>query len=210
MVLLHRGGWMKLADVAENFRKRGIDCRVFEESIQVRSALLEALKTEDRIAMGGSMTLQELGVFEMLKERGHEVLWHWRVAKEMMEQTRQEAMKADVYLTSSNAVIEDGRLLNIDGTGNRVAAMFFGPPRVIVIAGRNKLAFDYDSALKRIQTVACPQNAERLKRDVPCRFTGKCQDCRSPERMCQITVTIANRLDRRNLEVWLVNQDLGY
>ena len=119
-------------------------------------------------------------------------------------------MKADVYLTSSNAVIEDGRLLNIDGTGNRVAAMIFGPPRVIVIAGKNKLASDYEAALNRIQTVACPKNAERLNRNVPCRYTGKCEDCRSPERMCQFVVMIENHPDPAVIEVWLVDEDMGY
>ncbi|MGD9707877.1 MAG: LUD domain-containing protein, partial [Candidatus Delongbacteria bacterium] len=114
------------------------------------------------------------------------------------------------YLSSSNAIIEDGRLLNIDGTGNRVAAMFFGPPEIIVIAGRNKIVENYDHAMERIKTIAAPKNAERLRRDVPCRFTGRCQDCRSPERMCQVTVCIENRLVDRELEVWLVNQNLGY
>jgi L-lactate utilization protein LutB len=200
----------RLEQVAGQFQKKGIECRVFPDAQAVVAHLTEALNPADRVAMGGSVTLQELGVYELLKERGHEVLWHWKVPREEADALRRDAMAADVYMTSSNAVIEDGRLLNIDGTGNRVAAMFFGPPRVIVIAGRNKLAPDYPAALERIQTVACPRNAERLKRDVPCRYTGKCQDCRSPERMCQITVSIANRLDGRRLEVWLVNQELGY
>lgn len=119
-------------------------------------------------------------------------------------------MDADVYVSSSNAVIEDSRILNIDGTGNRIASMFFGPPRVIIIAGKNKLAPDYSSALERIKTVACPKNAERLNRNLPCRFTGKCQDCRSPERMCQVTVLIENHLNQTSLEVWLVNEELGF
>ncbi len=162
------------------------------------------------MAMGGSMTLQELGIYEALQKAGHDVLWHWRVPHDEMASVRDEAMGADVYLTSSNAVIEDGRLLNIDGIGNRVAAMFFGPPRIIVIAGRNKLAAGYAEALERIRNVAAPRNALRLKRETPCRYTGRCQDCRSSQRMCQVTVCIENRLEGRSLEVWLVDQDLGY
>ena len=200
----------QLIRVSEQFRKRGIHTRVFNSASEVMPALLNAIDPKATVAFGGSVTLQELGAYELLAGRGQKVLWHWKVAKEDAAQLRRNAMNADVYITSSNAVIEDGRLLNIDGTGNRVAAMIFGPPKVIVIAGRNKLAPDYAAALERIQTVACPKNAERLNRNVPCRFTGKCQDCRSPERMCQFTVTIENHPDVSELEVWLVNEDMGY
>lgn len=199
-----------ITDTAERFEQRGIPCRCFADASEVLTALKATLNAGDRVAMGGSMTLEELGVYEALLAAGHQVLWHWRVPVQQGDQLRREAMTADVYLTSSNAVIRDGRLLNIDGTGNRVAAMFFGPGRVIVIAGRNKLAADFQAALERIKTVAAPKNAVRLKREVPCRFTGRCQDCRSPERMCQVTVCIENRLVGRELEVWLVDQDLGY
>ncbi len=200
----------KLVQVADKFEKRGIQARVFETAEEVKRALLETVAPQATVAFGGSVTLQELGAYDLLKDSGRNVLWHWKVPKEDAIQLLKSAMNADVYLTSSNAVIEDGRLLNIDGTGNRVAAMIFGPPRVIVIAGRNKLAPDYPAALERIQTVACPKNAERLNRNVPCRYTGKCQDCRSPERMCQFTVTIENHPNASQLEVWLVNEDLGY
>jgi len=200
----------RLKRTAARFAGRGIACRIFADGAEALQALTTTLSAGERVAMGGSMTLQELGVYEALRERGHEVLWHWRVPPAEAARVRQEAMAADVYLTSSNAVIEDGRLLNTDGTGNRVAAMFFGPPRVIVIAGRNKLVADCTAAIERIKTVAAPRNAVRLGRNVPCRTTGKCQDCRSPERMCQVTVCLEHRLEGRTIEVWLVDQDLGY
>lgn len=200
----------QLERVAQQFRKRGIQARVFSNVDEVLPALLASIPTQASVAFGGSMTLHELGAFEALRERGQKVLWHWKVAKEEAEETRRNAMNADIYIASSNAVIEDGRLLNIDGTGNRVAAMIYGPPQVIIIAGRNKLAPDYASALTRIQTVACPKNAERLNRNVPCRHTGQCHDCRQPERMCQFTVTIEHKPDAATLEVWLVDEDLGY
>lgn len=200
----------RLKQTAKAFAERGITCRCFAEGREVLGHLLTAVGNSDRVAIGGSMTIQEMGIYESLVERGNEVLWHWKVAPAEMDRIRRDSLNADIYLTSSNAVIEDGRLLNIDGIGNRVAAMFFGPPRIIVIAGRNKLAADYTQALLRIRNVAAPQNARRLKRDTPCRFSGHCQDCRSPQRMCQLTVCIENRLEGRTLEVWLVDQDLGY
>lgn len=200
----------RLRRAAEQFEKRGIRARVFDSASEVTALLLETIEPQKTVAFGGSVTLRDMGIYEALTDRGQKVLWHWKTAKEEAAQLRRNALNADVYLTSSNAVIEDGRLLNIDGTGNRVAAMIFGPPRVIVIAGKNKLTPDYAGALNRIQTVACPKNAERLNRNVPCRFTGKCEDCRSPERMCQFTVTIENRPEGSDIEVWLVNEDMGY
>lgn len=200
----------RLERTAAAFEKRGIGARIFQTGAEAAAALQEALKPGLTVAFGGSVTLQELGAYEALTGRGTTVRWHWRATAEEAAVIRREALNADAYVTSSNAVIEDGRLLNTDGTGNRVAAMFFGPPRVIVIAGRNKLAPDYDAALERIRTIAAPMNAERLNRDLPCRLTGRCQDCRSPQRMCQVTALLENRLDGRTLEVWLVNEDLGY
>lgn len=200
----------KLTHVAEQFEKRGISARVFPSRSEALVALLETIKDDQTTAFGGSMTLQELGAYEALMNSGKNVLWHWRVSSEKVPKLLKDAMNADVYVSSSNAVIEDGRLLNIDGVGNRTAALFFGPPRVIIIAGKNKLAPDYSSALERIKTVACPKNAERLNRNLPCRLTGKCQDCRSPERICQVSVLIENNLNQRSLEVWLVNEELGF
>ena len=200
----------RLIRVAEAFERRGIHTRLFERASEVVPALLETIPAEATVAFGGSVTLRDLGAFEALTGRGQTVLWHWKVAPEDAARLRRHAMNADVYLSSSNAVIEDGRLLNIDGTGNRVAAMMFGPPRVIVIAGRNKLAPDYDSAHHRVKTIACPKNAERLNRATPCRKTGECEDCRSRDRMCHFTVLIDGRPDVAELEVWLVNEDLGY
>lgn len=200
----------RLRQVAGAFDRRGIKTRLFEHASEVLPSLLETISPSATVAFGGSMTLKELGAFEALTGRGQTVLWHWRVAPEDAALLRRNAMRADVYLSSSNAVIEDGRLLNIDGTGNRVAAMIFGPPRVIVIAGRNKLVADYDSALNRIKTVACPKNAARLNRATPCRVTGQCEDCRSRDRMCHFTVAIEGPSDAAELEVWLVNEDMGY
>ena len=196
--------------VAERFRSRGFRARLFDQAAEVLPSLLETIPPSATVAFGGSVTLQELGVYEALRERGQDVLWHWKVPPAEAGPLRRRALSADVYVSSSNAVIEDGRLLNIDGTGNRVAAMIFGPPRVIVVAGKNKLAHDYAAALERIHSVACPKNAERLDRNVPCRHTGRCADCRSPQRMCQFTVTVEHCPDAVEMEVWLVNEDLGY
>jgi L-lactate utilization protein LutB len=200
----------KLYRVAKEIESRGMAARVFEKADQAADQLIKEIPKEAVVAFGGSVTLQEMGLYEKLKEQGNPVIWHWKVTAEEVAETRRQALLADVFITSSNAIIEDGRLLNIDGAGNRVAAMVFGPKRVIVIAGKNKLAPDYDRALARIKEIACPKNAERLGRDLPCRLTGKCADCRSPLRMCQCSFMIEHAITGQILEVWLINEELGY
>ena len=200
----------KLQKVASAFQKRGMVGKIYDDEESALEDLIHSIPIDAVVAFGGSVTLKQMGIYEKLLERGNPVIWHWKVPSDMVAETCRQALQADVYLTSCNAVIEDGRLLNIDGTGNRMAAMVFGPKRVIVVAGKNKISHDYDSALARIKEIACPQNAERLNRDIPCRTSRKCQDCRSPLRMCKCTYLIESPTDEQQLEVWLINQVLGY
>jgi hypothetical protein len=120
-----------------------------------------------------------------------------------------KALTSDVFVASTNALTEDGKLLNVDATGNRVAAMFFGPKKVIIVAGVNKIVKDIDAAEKRVREWAAPQNAKRLNRKTPCAETGVCADCRSPQRICNIYVTLAKRPSRTEVVVILVGENLG-
>ncbi len=161
--------------------------------------------------MGGSRTVDSLGVVPELEAKGCQIYWHWRAqtpaeAKEL----RRAQLTADVFLASSNAVTEDGRLVNIDGTGNRVAAMVYGPHKVILVCGRNKVVPDLEAALDRIHNVAAPPNARRLNTGTPCGLTGRCNDCDSPGRMCAVTVIIERCPRETDLKVVLVKEDLGY
>lgn len=100
--------------------------------------------------------------------------------------------------------------MNIDGNANRVASMIFGPKKVFIIAGENKIANDLDSALNRIKTIACPQNARRLERNLPCAVTGQCTDCRSDERMCNVTTIIEGNIPTTDIRICIVGENLGY
>jgi hypothetical protein len=126
-----------------------------------------------------------------------------------MDEAREKAAKADVYLTSTNAVTENGQLVNIDGTGNRVAAMIFGPKKVFVICGINKIASNLDTAMQRIKENTY-KNARRLKLKTPCAETEKCNDCRSPQRMCNITTIIERKPNKTAMEVIIIKEELGY
>lgn len=198
-----------LSACAEALQKHRFDAKVFDSPQAVNEALLTEIGTQS-VGFGASMTIQSLGVYDALKERGNKVFWHWFLPEgKTAPEIFQLAAQADVYLSSSNAVTEDGTLVNIDGTGNRVAAMICGPKRVIIVVGRNKIVPDYDNAIRRIHAVACPQNARRLQRKTPC-AVGSCIDCDSPQRMCHITTHMTHAPNAHPVSVYLVDADMGY
>lgn len=178
--------------------------------------VLELIPLDAKVGVGGSMTIRELGLIEALTQRGNRVVHHWLpdipVSDWLPFMT--EAHNSDVFLCSSNAVTEDGKLVNIDSTGNRVASMIFGPKKVILVAGKNKIVKDVDEGLERLKRVAGPLNAKRHNlTELPCVATGLCTDCNSPKRICR-AITIMerapNRVRRSNITVVLVAENLGF
>jgi hypothetical protein len=164
------------------------------------------------VGFGGSRTIVDLGVQELFEAEGKEILNHGlpglEPAQKMAIMRRQ--LTCDLFLTSSNAITLSGWLVNIDGNGNRVAALTFGPKRTIVVAGRNKLVDgDLAAALYRVKNVAAPPNAKRLSCNTPCAKTGFCADCRSPERICRITHVMDRKPRVADLHVLIVNEDMG-
>jgi len=119
-------------------------------------------------------------------------------------------LSCDLFLSSSNAVTMNGELVNIDGAGNRVNSITYGPGKVILVSGYNKLVDDVQDAIKRIKNVVTPMNARRLKIDVPCAKTGKCSDCNSPQRMCRAMVILERKPLLTDILVILVGEELGY
>lgn len=172
--------------------------------------VLQHIEKGKTVGIGGCMTVQQLGLADLLRSEGHKVYWHWEAAKEEMTAVRSLANAADVYLCSANAVTADGRLVNIDGTGNRLAATIWGPGEVIFLIGKNKIGGTLDEAIERIKTIACPQNARRLKLNTPCAVTGKCSDCSSPQRMCGATLILDRAVGSHPITVVLIDEDLGY
>jgi len=199
----------KLDLLAKNLQKKGFRVSSYETRDDARKALLSEIADGETIGIGGSVTIRELDILDALSEKNCAVYWHWLPVENATE-TRKLAANADVYLCSTNAVTEAGELINIDGTGNRVASMFYGPGRNVVVIGKNKLSSEYDAAIRRIKEIACPKNAVRLSLDTPCAKTGKCNDCESASRMCHITTIISNPPSGRDIHVMLVNEDMGY
>ena len=197
------------AAVVENLNRRGFRARWFATRAEAADALMAELRPEETVGVGGSVTIRELGVYDRLIERGNTVYWHWKASKEDGD-VRPKALLADAYLCSTNALTRSGELVNIDGNGNRAAAMFYGPKRAFIICGVNKLVDSYDDAITRIKTVTCPQNARRLHMDTPCAKTGKCYECAAGLRMCRVTVRYSYPMPDRETNVWLVGEEMGF
>jgi len=163
------------------------------------------------VGMGGSVTLSQIGLIDALKERKIPFIWPQTQAKtpEEMRELFRKCYAVDVFLSGTNAVTEDGKLFNIDATGNRVGAMFMGPLKTIVVTGVNKIVKDLDEAEKRVRQWVAPQNAKRLNRKTPCAETGVCSDCSSPDRICNIFVALVKKPARTDVTVILIGQTLG-
>lgn len=182
-------------------------CFVAEDAAEACEKAL-SLIGDGSVGIGGSVTVQQLGIYDKLVKNGNEVYWHWQGGPEM----RRKAMCADYYLCSANAVTEDGCIILTDGSGNRIAALSFGPKNGIVIVGTNKIVKDKEEGISRIKSGECSgKNGVRLGLKTPCAVVGKCTDCKSEQRMCSVTAFFerpSKGLD--NVYVILVSQPLGY
>ena len=182
----------QLALVRRNLEKRGFAAVIKETREEILDFVGSLIPRDVSVGVGGSVTVRELGLPAMLAERGNTVYDHWRegLSGEEAFETRRRQLTADYFLTGTNALTEDGKLVNIDGTGNRVAAMSFGPGHVVVIAGAGKIARNLDEALWRVKNVASPRNCRRLGLKTPCSVSGYCHDCGPDSSVCRITTIL--------------------
>lgn len=201
-----------MEEAAASLEKNGIPAALFEDCEEALAYLQQEAMEAETIGFGGSMSLSELGLAALLEKSGKTTLVHGRrgLSPEERRAVMQEQLGCDLFFTSTNALTLTGFLVNIDATGNRVCSMAFGPKKVIVVAGTNKVTADLESALRRVKEVACPPNARRLGFNTPCARTGLCSDCNSPDRICRITTIIEKKPRATDLRVCLINEDLGY
>lgn len=199
-----------ISNTIENLSNNGFNVLYFDSLSEAKSKLLDEISISEDVGIGGSMTVFEGNIHKELMDRGNKVYWHWLVSNDKKEDERKNARNAKVYLSSTNSITEDGKLINIDGVGNRVASMFYGHNRVYIIAGINKIVKDSEEAIKRIKSISCPSNAKRLNLETPCRYTGRCNDCNSRDRMCRVVVNIEKNPMVGKLNIYIVGEELGY
>jgi len=164
------------------------------------------------VAWGGSATFTATGLYEVLKERKDlKVVDQYQkgLTPEQNLEIRRQELLTDLFFTGANAVTEEGQLINLDGTGNRVAALTFGPKNVIVLVGRNKVMPDLESAMIRVKNFAAPANAVNLGKQTPCAKTAYCEDCSSPGRICNTWTITEKSNPKGRIKVILINEDLG-
>lgn len=200
----------KLMKVQKGLEALGYTVRVFDDKDGAAEYLAGALRGK-RIGLGGSVSIGEMGLYEKLQE-SNTVLWHLRLtAGDDVMQVRKDAARAEVYITSVNGISEAGEIVNIDNTGNRVAAATFGCEKVYFIIGKNKIAPTLAAAIDRARNIAAPLNAKRLGLKTPCAVRGdRCYDCDSPQRICRNLSVFWRKPTGCEYEVLLINETLGY
>ena len=178
----------------------------------VNQVILDTIAAGASVGVGGSVTIRELGILEMLTERGNTIVQHWHDGNTTLtnREIRQKEGSSDYYLTSANAITRQGDIINIDGIGNRVAHMIFGPGHVIIVAGYNKIVDDIDAGIARSKEIAAVMNAKRIGSKTPCQKTGLCSDCDAPGRICRVTSIMHYRPWQTDVTVLLVDAHLGF
>lgn len=201
---------MDFSTVKANLERLGYTVSVFKTA-GAATAYLNAEIDGKTVGLGGSVTLDQMGVYEALATH-NKTYWHWRVPEgKTAKELRDAGNAAAVYLSSVNGLAASGEIINIDGTCNRVAATLYGHEKVYLVAGKNKLASTYDEALWRARNVAAPKNAQRLDAKTPCAVTGdRCYNCQSPARICRALCVLWEKPLGLDVEVVLIDQELGY
>ncbi len=196
--------------IIKGLKKRnmtGYYCNSSSEAVKLANSLIEDNKI---VTWGGSMTINDIGLTDSLKTRNLTILDRGKAkTPEEVKKAYRDAFSSDYYLMSTNAITLNGELVNIDGNGNRVAALIYGPDKVIIVAGMNKVAIDVPAAIERVHNFASPANTNRLNLNTPCSTSGICHKCLSGSICCQTVITRNSRHNNR-IHVILIGEELGY
>jgi L-lactate utilization protein LutB len=206
----------KIKETLENLERNNFDARFAENSDAVKEIILGSISKGATVGVGDSATVRQIGIIEELEKKGIRVLNPFsrelttdRAKTAVRDNISRQIFSCDVLVSGTNAVTRNGKLVNVDAVGNRVASMIFGPRKVLVIVGRNKIVKNVDEALYRIKNLIAPFHARTKRFTTPCAQTGKCTDCNAPRRICSVTSIIEKKPWRTEVSVILVNEDLG-
>ncbi|MDD3192515.1 MAG: lactate utilization protein [Oscillospiraceae bacterium] len=199
----------RIEKTVENLKKNQMEAYYVQTCAEAVELVDRLCQPGETVAVGGSMTLFEAGIIDHINSGKYHHLNRYDQGADVSRMMR-DAFSADTYFTSTNALTEEGELYNVDGNGNRVAAMLFGPRQVIVVAGYNKIVEDMDAAVRRVEKVAAPANVARLGLASPCAQTGECVHCRSKGRICCDYVRMGMQRTPGRVKVIIVGQQLGY
>ena len=202
----------KILRTIEALNKNNMNGYLVNTKEELIEKIKELVKENSTVACGGSMSLFETGIIDHLRSGRYNFLDRYKegLSKEELTQLFKESFFADAYFASSNAVTEDGKLYNVDGNGNRVAAMLFGPEKVILVVGVNKIVKNIDEAVIRNKEISAPTNAKRLNKMTPCTKAGYCMDCKSNDKICREFTVISSQVNKDRIHVIFMNENIGY
>lgn len=202
----------KLEKTMKALEKNNIKAYLVNTKEDLIEKIESIVKEGALVSCGGSITLMETGVIEHLRNGKYNFLDRYEpnLTKDGLKEMYRKSFSADAFFTSTNAITENGELYNVDGNGNRVAAMLYGPDKVIVVTGTNKIVKNIEEAVNRNKYIAAPANTKRLGCNTPCRITGECSDCSSPDRICCEYTVIKRQRTTDRIHVIFLNETLGY
>ncbi len=202
----------RLERCLKSLKRNGFDAHLAPTYQAACRQVLAMISDYETFGIGGSETVRRIGVLEELRIMGKTLYDHWApgMSADEIHAVRLAQGRSDCFLCSANAVSEEGEIVNVDGIGNRVAAMTFGPRKTVVVAGVNKIASDLPAALRRVREVAAPMRAKSLGMETPCAASGRCADCSAPQRICRVTTILHRPPMLAEISVVLVAQSLGY
>lgn len=206
----------RLTELKETLTENNFEVFVAENTDEAKSIVLEKVIPEiapKSVSWGGSLTFVATGLYDILKNNNDlSVLdtYDKTLSPEESLERRRQSLLVDLFITGSNAVTESGQLVNLDMFGNRVGALTFGPKNVIILVGRNKIVPDLDEAMFRIKNYAAPVNTMRLDKKTPCAKTSFCEDCKSPDRICNTWTITEKSFPKKRVRIILINKDLGF
>lgn len=201
---------MRAKKCVEALRKNGFEAEYHPGQGEVKERVLKACDKAHSVGFGGSLSISEMGIYDILAAGGKKRLFdHGRVPPEEKQAVRLGQLTCDLFLTGTNAVTLDGSLVNLDMNGNRTNAMTFGPKKILVVAGAQKVVADVPDAIRRIKTTVAPRNTKRLGLKTPCATSGFCENCSSPQRICRVYSIIERRPANSDITVLLCGEPLG-
>lgn len=196
----------------DNLKRNNIQGYFIEDNKELFPLLNKLILKGSTIGSGDSVTLEQLGVFDFIRN-GNYIFYDKHIKNLTSIEKREIYIKnfsADNFITGCNAITADGKLVNIDGNGSRVAPMIYGPSQVIVIVGKNKIVNNINEAIERVRQIAAPRDAKRLNKETLCTKLDRCIDCKHPQRICNSFVVIARQFDSERIKVIIINEELGY
>lgn len=202
----------RIENTIEALKKNNMNGYLVSNKEELIDKIKELVPDDAKVACGGSMSLFEVGVIDFLRKGNYKFLDRYKfdITPEEIKNIYRESFFADAYFASSNAITENGEIYNVDGNGNRVAALLYGPSKVILIVGINKIVSNLEEAIERNRKISAPANAKRLNKSTPCVKTGYCVNCSHPEKICREYTVIKSQGDKDRIHVIFMNKSIGY